>query len=117
MIVVKPIPKEQLFPVDDPLTRKLSDLFSPRFGGLKARCPKNIYRVPLMGIQTLLVEMSEDPRIRKLISWLEKNSKPNRWRLEFSLEAQWYPELVTNDRWLAAAFIRTFPQTKAETAE
>ncbi len=92
-------------------------VFSPKFGELKARCSKNIYRIPLMDIQTYLVEMGEDPRIRKLVSWLEKNSKPNHWRLEFVLEAQWYPELVTNDRWLAAAFIRTFLQTKAETVE
>ncbi len=113
--MTKPTPKEQLFPADDPFAGKLSELFSPSFGELKAHCPENIYRVPLMDIQTVLVEMSEDPRIRKLISWLEKNSEPNRWRLEFSLEAQWYPELVTNDRWLAAAFIRKFLQTKVET--
>jgi len=75
----------------------------------------HIFKIPVMSIQDVAVELYRDPRIVHLHEWLTKKVKEKRYqwgikgkgfRLESDLERQWYPIFIIPNRWLADEFVK-----------
>ena len=80
------------------------------------------YRIPIMNIQGVLVEMGSHAGFIALRMFCKKNLErtnhfPGRqpdpfFKIDFELERRWYPVLITNDRYLATMVMKTFVGTE-----
>jgi hypothetical protein len=68
------------------------------------------YRIPLMDIQDTLFDMKSHPGVEALKLFCNTHiHKPDcQFKIDFELERQWYPVVVTNDRWLATMVMKEF---------
>lgn len=84
----------------------------------------NKYVIPIMTIQDKLMSIEKSPEFHELEMFCTKNLSKNPFvgspgqeefyfHFDFELERQWYPVLVTNDRWLASRVMeKCFNSTK-----
>ena len=71
---------------------------------------KHKYRIPIMSIQDYLMSLEKSPEFIKLSKFCKSNKTQGYtdYVFDFELERQWYPVLITNDKWLAQKVMRTF---------
>lgn len=79
------------------------------------------FRIPVMSIQSTMLNLITDMRLIELKIWLDKKVKKERinwgikgtgFTMDMDLERQWYPIFVIKNRWLADAFVRHLAKYK-----
>lgn len=76
------------------------------------------FRIPILNIQDKLLGIEANPEYRELKVFCDANVQKTNYfpgktpdpyyKFEFELERQWYPVLVTNDRYLATKVMKRF---------
>ena len=80
-----------------------------------------MYKIPVMSIQSVAVELDSHPRLVDLRAWLinKVEEEKSNWgirgkgfKITYDLERQWYPVFCISNRWLANAFIEHLAKYK-----
>lgn len=79
------------------------------------KCWPEAFKIPVMDIQSTLLELQDHPLLLSLKAWLSAKVETKRddWGIEgggfyvdHDLERRWYPIFVIENRWLADAFVK-----------
>lgn len=69
-----------------------------------------IYIIPILSIQDTLVNLTNNSKYIELERFIDENEPDDEdyVYINIELEKQWYPEVVTTDKWLAWKLIQKY---------
>lgn len=71
------------------------------------------YRIPILSIQDKLVYMDTNKDVLELRKFCKENLGVDEiFNIVYELENQWYPEVITTDKWLAWKIMQTYALKK-----